>query len=298
MTKSLCYFFLLWVQFINPAVAEEKEIIAKITIGWYFPSINSLVSKTDFKIALDFWLTEFNQSLDFQVTESRLFDQIDKMQVAFSKGELTFIIAPPLLLVKHFDLNTLADGFVATNLTGKPYGMAVLSRRDKNINQIKDFKNKRLVLPENDELAKDFLSTLTIPLFHQNYQQTFSSVQYLQKQNAIIHSLFFDKADVGVAYLETFDLMVELNPQINEKIKILANFPIDSPNYTFFHHQFPEDKRKKFIAEALKLNKSVRARQIFSSFRMAELTKCPVNSLEPFIQLNHQYKQLMKGLQK
>jgi len=292
----LCCFFIACIARSNVLYAEEKPSIAEFTMGWYFPSINAQVSRTDFHVAINFWLEEFSQAVNIEHTEVKMYDRMEDMQTAFNKGELSVIVAPPLLVVEYFDLNTLADGFVGKSITGKPYGMVVLVREDAQITEIKDVKNKRLVLPENDELAKVFLNSLLIPEFHQAYPRVFNSVQELPKQNAIIHQLFFNKADVGVAYLETYNLMVELNPQIKDTVKIFANFPIDSPNYSFFHHKFPEDLRKIFIAQALELNQSPRSQQILNDFRMAALAVCKVESLNPFIRLNKLDQQLQQQI--
>ena len=294
----LCCFLVTCAASTNVLCAEEKPSITEFTMGWYFPSINAQVSRTDFHVAIKFWLEEFSQAVNIEHTEVKMFDRMEDMQTAFNKGELSVIVAPPLLIVKYFDPNTLADGFVGKGITGKPYGIVVLARSDQQIERITDVKNKRLVLPENDELAKVFLNSLLIPEFHQAYQRAFNSVQEFPKQNSIIHKLFFNEADVGVAYLETYNLMVELNPQIKNEVKILASFASDSPNYSFFHYKFPEDLRKLLIAQAVELNQSVRAQQILNDFRMAALAVCEVESLDPFIRLNKLDQQLQQQIRR
>ncbi len=299
MNKIFFLFFIIPLVYINPLSAKEKPIISEIiSMGWYYPSINAMISRTDFQIALEFWGQEFNKLTDIGASKSQMFNRMDKMQSAFNKGEINIIVAPPLLIAKFFSPDELANGFVGTSQSGMPYGMIVLVRKDKNIERIADLKAKRLVLPAQDELATVFLDTLIIPEFQQSYPQVFKTVKTMKKQNAIIHTLFFDQADVGVAYLETFNLMIELNPQIKNKLKILKSFPINSPNYSFFRKQYPDNERKIFIAAILKLNDSIRVQQILNNFRMTELVECTVESLIPFIRLKEQYKQLQQQIKK
>ncbi|BCG65949.1 MAG: hypothetical protein methR_P3821 [Methyloprofundus sp.] len=288
-------FLLLTIPYCSATLsANEQDTISKITIGWYFPGINKKVSRTDFQIAINFWMDEFGKPQGIEDINSRLFDSVEKMKIAFNNSELDYIVAPPLLFVKYFDMHKVTKGIIAKNITGKPYGVVVLVR--KELQNLSELKNKRLVMPDNDELAEVFLETLVIPEFKQSYSQVFSSVNYTQKHNTVVHQLFFNQADVGVTYLESFDLMVELNPQIADKIKILANFPIDSPNYSFFHKKFPEKLRDELIAAMIKLNKSDEATQIFNGFMMESLLECSVESLEPFYQLNERYKQLKQQI--
>jgi len=286
MIKNI-FIFLIWLPFSYTVIAEEKPHLDIFNIGFYYPSINAVVSRTDFNIAVDIWIKEFKFAIDIQQTNVRLFDHIEDMKTAFNNRELDLIIAPPLLIVNNFDLKTLRDGFSGTSATGEPYDIVILTRKSSNIESIKHVKNKRLVLPKNDELAKVFLNSLLMPIFHKPYSQVFSSNIFFPKQNQIIHQLFFDKADVGVTFLETFNLMVELNPQIKDKIKTLNRFPIKSPNYCFFHHLFSDPIRKKLISRALELNNHIRSQEILINFNMATITACPVDSLQPFIKLKN-----------
>ncbi len=294
MIKVLICLLLIIQGYSLTLSANEQEPINKITIGWYFPGINKKVSRTDFQIAINFWMDKFGKPQGIEDINTRLFDSVEKMQIAFNNSELDYIVAPPLLFVRYFDMHKVTKGIIARNITGKPYGMVILVR--KELQSISELKNKRLVMPGSDELAEVFLDTLVIPEFKQSYPQVFSSVHYTQKHNTVVHQLFFNQADVGVAYLESFYLMVELNPQIADKVKILANFPIDSPNYSFFHQKFPEKLRDKLIAAMIKLNKSDEAIQIFNGFMMESVLECSVESLEPFYQLNERYKQLKQQI--
>lgn len=289
-TLFILFFSLFWMISVQ---AKEKQFIPSFTLAWYYPSYSRIVSETDFKIAVNFWFKEFEQHIEIKHTNIRIFNNINKMKNAFNKGELTLVIAPPMLIVKHFDLTMLADGFTGSSITGKPYSMVLLAKKNKGINEISDFKHKRLVLAEHDELARIFLDTLLIPKFDKTYKHVFKSVELQKKPNSIIHSLFFDNADIGVSYLETFDLMSELNPQIRERIKILSSFPITSPTFGFFHKKLPKYQRQFFIEKILEFNHSIRSQQILKTFKMTSLSACTVEALDPFIRLYEKYNKII-----
>jgi hypothetical protein len=52
-------------------------------------------------------------------------------------------------------------------------------------------------------------------------------------------ALFFKQAEARVVLNETFQLMAELNPQINSAVKMLGMFPTKSPNYSYFNQDYP-----------------------------------------------------------
>ncbi len=298
MINYLLKLFFIFILLLSPSIQakENTPIIPEFSIGWYFPSINAMVSRTDFHVSVNMWINEFKHIVDIQHTNVKLYDHIKDMRTDFDNEQIDLIVAPPLLLVKYFDLSTLADGFTATSTTGNPYDIVVLARKKANITTIQEFKNKRLILPIKDELARVFLDSLVIPVHHQTHSQVFSSTHYTTKQSSIIHKLFFDNADIGVAYLETYHLMAELNPQILKKVEIIDHFPINSPNYSYFHHKFPDASRKYFIDEVIKLNGPARSQEIMNNFRMASLQAGSVESLTPFILLDQQDKKLQMQL--
>ncbi len=265
-------------------------------MGVYYLSIKNLTVRVDFEVAMNFWLQEVKNSTQFQSTDARLFDNIAEMRVAFDKGELDFVLAPPLSLAKYFDRAQLADGFVGTALNGVDYGTVLLVRNDKQINGLKDLAGKRLLMPEHDELAELFLDTLIIKSHKQHYQHVFSDIRTKDKHSGIVLALFFDEADAGVALNESFQLMAELNPQIKNKLKPLAIFPTKSPNYGFFSKAYPKPFRDHISAIMNELNQQVRAQQILNDLRMASLVKCPVEELLPFDKLIQEHKSLQKGL--
>lgn len=267
-------------------------------MGVYYPSIKNLTHRVDFEVAINFWLQEMRQSADFQSTDARLFDNISDMRIAFDKGELDFVLAPPLSLAKHFNRAKLTDGFVGTALDGTDYGTLLLVRNDKQIENVKDLAGKRLLMPEHDELAEMFLDTLTIKSNKQHYRKIFSSINSKDKISSIVLALFFNQADAGVVFNDVFQLMVELNPQIKNTVKILASFPTKSANYGYFSNDYPKAVRDRIADTIIALNKQVRSQQILNDLRMASLIKCPIEELAPFDKLIREHQSLQKAIRK
>lgn len=297
--KWILFFLLLYMGIASVGYAQLAVMPeSRFRMGVYYPSIKNLVSRVDFEVAINFWLQEISYSVNFKSTNAKLFDSISGMREAFDKGELDFVLAPPLLLAKYFNRDSLADGFVGTTLDGKSYGTVLLVRGDKRINDLKDLTGKRLLMPERDELAAVFLDTLIIKSHRRHYQQVFSSVQNREKQSAIILDVFFNQADACVVFEETYNLMVELNPQIKDVMKILATFPTKSPNYGFFSREYPKSIRDRVTETVAILNKEVRSQQILTDLRMSSLIKCPIEELLPFDKLIQEHQSLQKGIKK
>lgn len=301
--KQRAFVGLFWLLFgcllmsINVKANQDEPALQpqRFYMGVYFPSIINLVTRADFQAAINFWLEEFGPGLGLQPIEAMLYDDITSLKQAFEQHELDFVMAPPILLAKHFQRDLLADGFVGTSLDGSAYGTALLVRQGQGIAGIKQLSGKRLLLPENDDLAALYLDSLMLKHYKKHYREVFSQVQTKDKQSSVILGLFFKQADVGMSYREIYNLMVEMNPQIKNSVAVLATFPTKSPNYGYFHRDFPADLRKKIRETVAELNHQTRSQQILNDLRMSSLVPCAVADLQQFDQLLAEQQALAKG---
>lgn len=145
-------------------------------------------------------------------------------------------------------------------------------------------------MQEGDELGDVFLDTELLKELRQDHKQINVAVIYQQKVNRVILDVFFDKADVGVTYKSTYNLMIELNPEINNKIKILAEYPIISKNFSYFRKNYPSNDTLTKIALVVK--NDVRGKQILSVFKTPELKECKVVYLDSILQYYNEYLRL------
>jgi phosphonate transport system substrate-binding protein len=267
-------------------------------MGVYYPSIKNIVSRVDFDIALNYWLQEINSSLFFQSANAKLFDDILDMRDAMERGELDFVLAPPFLLAKYFNRSKLTDGFVGTALDGTDYGTVIVVRTESGILEHQNLTGKRLILPEHDELAEIFLDTIAIQSHKKHYRQVFTSLQSREKQSAIVLALFFNQADVGVVNKESYQLMIELNPQIKDRVKVFSTFPTKSPNYGYFSSAYPKDLSDRIIRKVNDLNNTARSQHILNDLRMNKLVSCPVGDLLIFDDLIRHHQSLQKGIKR
>ncbi len=248
-------------------------------VGVYSPSIADLNMRTDLQVAFNYWLEKFGPPLNFNPTKASLFDNVATLRQAFDNGELDFILAPPVLLAKHINREKLTDGFVGTSPNASDNGTVLLVRKDLHIRNLKDLAGKKLMLTKNDDLAELFLDTLILKNFKQHYRQVFDQVLTKDRQSAVVLALFFHQADAGITYREIYRLMVEMNPQIKDSLEILAIFPTKSPNYGYFHSDFPEELRNKIRQTVSELNNQPHSQQILNDLRMSSLIPCSVDEL-------------------
>lgn len=273
-----------------------SDVPKRFFMGVYYPSIANLVTRADFQVAINMWLEEFSDPLRLSPTQAILFDDMDSLQQAFVGGELDFIMAPPLLLAQHIDRHLLADGFVGTASDGTEYGMLLITRKDAGVKSLAQMRGKTLIFPKDDVLAMTFLDMLSLKTYRQHFRKVFKEISSKERQSAVVLALFFKQADVGLSNAEVFNLMIELNPQLQERLTILAKFPTKSPNYGYFHRDFPAQMRQAITQKVKELNQQPRSQQVLQTLRMASLVPNTVDNLAVFDSLLVEYKALQRDL--
>ncbi|MGZ4954437.1 MAG: PhnD/SsuA/transferrin family substrate-binding protein [Methylobacter sp.] len=287
----------------NFAYAEETpDKKGRLMMGFYSSSISEQANRADIEVSLNFWAKDLlaveAKKLNLNITSSGaiLFDRIEDMEQAFERGELDMIVAPPLLIARYFKREALDDGFMGVLADKKQDAVLLVARTDKNINSAKDLRGKRLVMQENDELAEMFLDTEVLKALKKTYNNIGLTIQHQKKSPRIILDVYFDKADAAVLYKSTYDITSELNPEIRNKIKILADYPIRSKNFGYFRVNYPFNKG---LSDSSKdFNKNARAQQILEVFKTPEIDSCKVAELDDFDKLYNKHLQLKQHAKK
>ncbi|MFK5950213.1 MAG: PhnD/SsuA/transferrin family substrate-binding protein [Methylococcales bacterium] len=273
--------------------SNKPDPPSRLAMGFYYPSISSASSQTDIKISLTYWLQELTTSLKLDKVYSVLYKDIKTMSQDFSDKKLDMIIAPPLLLSLYFDRSIMSDGFIGVQEIGKTDHLVIISNHSQN-KSFPGFQGKRLVLPTNDVLAKMFLNTEIIKQYNKPYQAIFSQISHSNKSQRMILDVFFNKADIAVVYENMFNIMLEMNPQLSKRIKIISEFPVRSRNYSYFHKNY---KYIQALQEgSTKVSKNIRGQQILEVFHTSQIDKCLVSDLDQFDRLIETNKNLNKSI--
>ncbi|OAI17849.1 hypothetical protein A1359_05605 [Methylomonas lenta] len=299
LSTVLKTFALLLAIEVFPVAADDQPLAVspqRFLMGIYYPSIANLVTRADFQVAINVWLEEFSDPLQLSPSRAILFEDMDSLKQAFVAGELDFIMAPPLLLAKHIDRSLLADGFVGTASDGTEYGMVLITRRDAGVQTLAQMRGKVLMLPKNDILAATFLDMLSLKTYRQHFRQVFKEIHTKKRESAVVLALFFKQADVGLSNAEVFNLMIELNPQLQQSLAVLAKFPTKSPNYGYFHSDFPVHVRQAITEKVKELNQQPRPQQVLQALRMVSLVPNAVDNLTVFDSLLDEYRSLETGV--
>jgi len=284
--------FILFIFFLtfssNGFCIEQKQPDnIHFNIGVYRPSLNYYVDLADIEISLKFWLQEVTKELAIPTAETFFFENYHDLSAAFFRGEIDLLIAQPLAVVMYFDKEFLAEGFYSKREENEEEALLLLVRSE-SIANLGQMAGKRLILPANDKLAEFFLETTTLNASQKSFVNLFSKIETATKMNRMILSLFFGRSDVALVYKSSYELMVEMNPQINSRIKILKSFPVLSKNMGFLRKNYL--KRTRIVENIRKFSIHPRGRQIMNVFHCSAVGIVSAKkALAPFEQFYQSY---------
>lgn len=272
----------------EPRSAQEAELLR---MGFYYPAIGQIASRSDILVALNFWIQELAENFQMAVSPVQLFDDMLTMTAAYREGSINLIVAPPMSIVMQLDRSELGDCFLGERANGKLDSVLLVSVRSP-ASTLESLKGKKLLIPEQDDLAEIFLNLQTLKLAKLPYSKFFGSIVKVDKTKRMLLDLFFGKADAAIVNQASFDLMTELNPQIREKLTILASFPAKSKNVSFIRPDFP--LRRQLHDRYLKVADTQRGKQLLTLYQQETMNYCDFKDLEPYENLFKNYLQLSR----
>jgi hypothetical protein len=295
MTYAICLVLMQNLVFADETYKNE----GRFHLGFYGHSISEVASRSDIEVSMNFWtkdlLAEESRKININLTEIKaiLYDSMQEMREAMLRGELDMIVGPPLLISKYFKREELADGFTGMLEGKREDNILLIARNTHNITDIKDLKGKRLLVLEDDEFSEIFIDTLFLKQFNTSYKKIASSVEQQIKASRVVLDIYFNKADAGVVYRNSYEVMIELNPDIANATKIIAEYPMKSKNFGYFVKGYPYAETMSKMAVNL-FSKNSRSKQILEVFKTSELGYCSVQDLDNFDNYYNEYKKLKK----
>lgn len=292
--KSVHYLvigFILLLSFISSHA--ETAPIPRFVMGIYLPGVSDDANLSDIRVAMDYWLQEISHNMNVVDGRAEYFMDMQKMRESFDQKELDMIAAPPLSIIKHFNLANLSNGFMGVRAFGKYNSLLLIAKNNVNIQNLADLRGKRLKLLTNDEMSEVYIETLLQKQFHMRPEQFFKSITREDKNSRrLILDLFFDKTDAALIYQQAYDLTMELNPQIKTKTKILISFPLLSKSYSFFRRDYPD--LNTVYNHINQLFDTPRGRQILEFFKSDEVGYSNIDELIPVQALYEEYLDLVR----
>jgi len=171
----------------------------------------------------------------------------------------------------------------------------LLTRANTGYTQLKDLKDKKMLISNGDDIAAMYMSTLLLKNRLGEAKNFFSSVEEKTKASQVVLSVFFGQADACVTTDVTLKTMIELNPQLEKILKVMSSSQELVTSVAVFRTSVSADIQKKTIDIGVKLQDNLRGRQILLLFKIDGLVPLKESDLIGIKDLVSEYDRLRAG---
>ena len=176
------------------------------------------------KLSLKIWADEMkkNANLDIKI---KFYEDENELLSDYSCGKLQIATLPASAYFKNKKIileNTRQlYTFTLDNNNNKFIQYYLIKNKNSKI-KLNDLNEKSIYFKDSETSAKLWLDYLMLTKYNKRYKDIFTNEYSLKKQSSIIYKVFFKEYNFAVVPKVIFDTIVEMNPQINRKVKILA----------------------------------------------------------------------------
>lgn len=163
----------------------------------------------------------------------------------------------------------------------------VLTRQDSGLERIEQLQGRSLNVLQSPRmsLATIWLDTVLLQAGQKRTAEFFGRVTSITKASRAALPVFFRQTDVCLMTRKSFEVMGELNPQMNKQLRVLAVSPEVVPSCFAFRADYVSPFRAQMLTEMTHLGETPAGRQILALTQAECIVDRPVSCLDSALEL-------------
>ncbi len=251
--------------------------------------------RNDVTIATEMFFSEVVKRIGYRKVEFKVLQDKSAILDSMQKDQLDTIYANP---IDYLDLDHQINPNHRYTLT---YGSApeqriyLLTQSGQSITDIRSLRGKHLSIPGGYMLGLTYLEVYLAKAGLPGPETFFSEILHPKSSNGAVLDVFFGKADLAVTSDVAYTLANDLNPQLHNKLDILA---ISDPYIPFIigvNKRVPHDLTDQVDEILSDLSHEPRLRRILSMFSANAVVKVTSEQLQTLRVLKQEHDALLPG---
>ena len=250
----------------------------------------SNINENDAKASIRAWAKVVADEYDIDADPSaQIFSNLLDIRRALTNGQIDAI---GLEFEEYLDIssNFETEHWFLTRTSGKLYEEYVLlAPVNGKIKQCKDLIGNNLILHNSfrTSLALYWLKTILkdIDSGYNGFEPNVD-ITKTEKISKAVLSVFFEKADACIVTSSGYSTMIELNPQIGKKLRIINKSAPLIPAILCFRKNFDSPQKEKILAAFRELHTNIAGQQLLTIFQaeaLAEVERKELSTTKNFV---------------
>jgi ABC-type phosphate/phosphonate transport system substrate-binding protein len=245
-------------------------------------------TRAEVRGTFDLWAQELSTKFQIPVRIVH-YDEPLGMRGDFLAGDLDGVTADALTLARHFKTEEFTEGY-ATLMKGG-WNLMLFARRDGPPGGLDDLQGRKAVVLEHDQAGEMYLELLCMRQRQRPCGEVFSEIQRVGTSNQALMRVFFGKADIAMVYGYGHETAVEMNPQLGQALRKLAERPMSSMFLAFYGTRVDKARRQQTLSVIPTLHTYPRGRQLLDIFKIDRLERAAPEELRQAVDLEREYRE-------
>ncbi|MET0029364.1 MAG: PhnD/SsuA/transferrin family substrate-binding protein [Candidatus Thiodiazotropha sp.] len=276
----------------SPAWSETSPIaLQTISIG---ASVESSfeANEVEVEIIFSFLYNEMLKDLN-QPIEVKLYENNSELEQSFRAGDIQAIFIDSTRILELDDIIHPSARYVVQFGDSLKQRFVLLARMNDPREALTDYRNGKLSTCMGHMIGKRYLDVLLLhsglPVTDEFFQETLT----MRNINSTIIDLFFGKVDMALVPEYGLTLAIELNPQIDKQLKVLARSEPLIYQAIGFRNDFPQKSIVAIEDRFITQEPSKRLRRLFDLVKINTYYRLTEEALKETRALNEEYYRLI-----
>jgi ABC-type phosphate/phosphonate transport system substrate-binding protein len=282
------------------SMGQEGGDKEALNIGFTVSTFSN-VNVTDALASLKIWANAIMRNKGYTMpAQTTVFDNINILGQAIKAKKLDLVICRSNEFVESLDPTSLVPYFVCTKKGRAEEECLLLVHRLSRIDKWEELAGKEILFSSatNAALAKLWLETMLLDKGFGTLDRFFRKTSTTIKDSQAVLPVFFRKWDVCLVTRSSFETIAELNPQIQNDLKIVAQSPSFAPTLVCIRKGYRSDLMSALVESLRNIHMESQGQQILTLFKTERLLPCEPAYLTKIGQLISRHDQLQKHFQK
>jgi ABC-type phosphate/phosphonate transport system substrate-binding protein len=299
-TKTILILAILlaFAAYVGPIRAEQAPQAGSVVRFGFHGVILEDTNPKDALAATRVWADTIGvQEGLWEKSEAQIYSELDSLIQAIKEGDLDiFAVATAdyLSIAHELDASPALTFFLGS---GTETEYIILTHKEQGSGNIQALQDKKINVLTNggtNMLAETWCAVLLGEAGLGTPDHFFSSIKRVRKASQGILPVFFKQVEAAVVTRASFELAVELNPQLGRQLEIIGESEPYVPVVVCIRNDLDEKKKRDYIEFAIKLHENPNAMQTFLMFRLNRLVRWKPEYLSNVRELLEKHREISK----
>jgi len=280
-----------WQSRAEPANPPERS---PLRVG-FTRSMFSDMNVNDARAAIKVWADSLAKTKNLDVvTDAMVYEDFSALQHAIDKSEIDLA---SLRIDEYLDLNLkqIPETIFSGSTEGSPTDRPLLVTQ-RSISSLSSLQNKRLniLIDAYVGMSKAWLNSLLLESGLPEIHQFSADIKEVNKTSQAVLPVFFGQRDACVVAKQGFEVMIELNPQIKEKLSVLMTGPEIVSGIMFLCPGYNPPFKEDLVKALEDLHLDPKGQQVLMLFKINRLVHCQDGHIIQAREIMEKYRALKR----